>query len=1082
MTDYINEIRSVDLLGYSIKDATNILKLRIAFDESFRFKEEAKPTLIIAVDVCADMINRLSSIQNALIELIKIVYSTHNIYLITFGGYKCTCHMINGEYTVTYVDDPELHVYNFTGKTIKEVEDTIKAIDLGTQTSYKIAFDAIRKIVEESIPKPELTDLSVLFITGSEDNTSHHIQKEGKGISLNYMINILAGYSIKTTFHIIGISEKHDAMFIGRIPSLFPGSTYQYVKNCYEIMNNILNVVPLFYKRFVSCEIKLGGNIYHINIPFKYDEVKNNIRWQENHIFIPSSVDITSELSSEATITFKSSSRSQESQTSCKIIELSKEDQSKYMNEYLNHVIVESMDILSRNDLTEADFDKMEKRFYFTDSSYDIDDRVLEYFCDVFMAIHKNKKDNDKTARMYDVIYKLEFEKNNIKTKLSNSKEKEEIVPTLIPDPVAPVKQHVKEHVKEQKIKEQVNDNTDMLELLAKTYQDINEEFRVYEENADILEKIVDRLIIYGDMDPMKLMKKGDCACICVNMSMKSPNNIKIKTIIPAIMGANVFKQQCMKAVEKANNVIKYIDSPTGQPMNAVIPLFLFDDHYEFSKIWLLKLYEQYGMTYEQIINIPFLLLSKAMYDYLDKNNEHTKIIVKLAIETCKNVYDDNKKEINKKLMETLNLFMTDPIGRTVKSIPSNELFLSQLVVAQEFKYIEKFSENDAIKFARQIVEEEVRRSLKNAKDISIPANMMFEILQVNRTLWVDNYVKKYESAKEKSIQDLMLIAKDIKLRMLSRLEKDTPQPTNQTSESSSDLSKETTNESSSNDLTSNTLDEYADPSIWEPKFDKLKGIGKSIVDRMVNDYVKYGLSSLILLKHITDSNQDDLTGDFSLIGITSNEQHLAYALQNFMHAKDTKRYEAMKNGTYYDVYNHGEAVKYLKRIFIEYVNNERTRMIKLVDDKYSVKTNNVNAKIFAIAEDPVTSAGCLYGVRIGVDIMNYASVLMEHKCPLAREKIIMLLTGEFRGIRLYSDSNSKNICWKPSKKNARRLWSMNEEIMDFGEWLALFNSIKCDHNLKEWQKDKYSKDGLVSRSSIPKYRQECHAYQSVYI
>ncbi len=135
---------------------------------------------------------------------------------------------------------------------------------------------------------------------------------------------------------------------------------------------------------------------------------------------------------------------------------------------------------------------------------------------------------------------------------------------------------------------------------------------------------------------------------------------------------------------------------------------------------------------------------------------------------------------------------------------------------------------------------------------------------------------------------------------------------------------------------------------------------------------------------------------------------------------------------------------------------------MKVVDDKYSIKTDNVKAKIFAMTDDPITSAGCLYQARIGVDVMNFASVLMNHKCPLAKEKVTMLLTGEFKGVRLYADGSKDQPGWKPSRKNAHKLWFMNEDVMDFGEWFALLKSVNCDHNLQEWQRMKYVSEGVI--------------------
>jgi hypothetical protein len=1028
MTDYISDVKSVDLIGHTIKDVTNIIKLRLAFADDFRLKQLAKPTLIIVVDASAGMINRLKPIQLALLELVKIVFDTHNIYLITFGGYKSTCSVVNNEYEVKYTTDAELHVHNFTGKDIKTIESAINAIDLETQTSFKIAFDAIRKIVEESIPSPDQSELSVIFLAGSEDTTTDHIHKNGTEVSLNYMSNILAGYSCRPTIHLIGISEDHDAALIGSVASLFPGSTYQYVTNNNLIIEKILNIVPLLYKQSITCDVKFCGTTYPVNILFNYnDESKRgNIRWQEGIVFVPLSCD----LSSEVTVTFKTPKKTNESQSSCKKLAVPREHVTNLIEEYLNHLVIEAMGVFSKKSLVEKDYDEMEKRFKFTDQGYDFDETLLEKFCDVFMKRYENKLDKDSIADLYDTVYKREFTKHNVKSK-----------------------------------------QTDTLAELSETYQDAAEEIGLYEEHYDILEKIVDRLIIYGNMDPVRLMKMGDCACICVNMNMKSPNNIKILKIIPALMGAKVFQEECRKAVEKAGAKITSIDSPTGEPMNAVIPLCLFDEHYDFAKIWLYKLYEPYGLTKEQANAIPFILLSKAMFDIQETDNEHTKIIAKLVIDTCMHIYKDNQNELSRQVKESFNLFISDPIGRTVEKIPNSALFLAQLIIAQEFQDIEKLSREDAIQFARCITEEEVRRSLRNAKDINIPTNMMFEILQADRTVWVDNHVKQYHDSKNASMKELVKVARHLRSQMLSKIEEKSDRVN--LDDISTETEDDTTEELSENDLP------CSDPTKWEPKFEMLKGLGKKIVERMVTDYAKHGLSNLVLLPFLTNQKDESINGDFSVLGISTYEQQIAFTIQNFMHAKGNRRVDAMKNGTYYDVFDNDQANKYLKRLFVEYVNDEKSRLMKIIDDKYSIKTDNVKAKIFAMTDDPITSAGCLYQTRIGVDVMNFAILLMNHKCPLAKEKITMLLTGEFRGIKLYADSSKEQPGWKPSRKNAHRLWEMNEEIMDFGEWLSLLESVKCDHNLKEWQRMKYVREGVIPDDN--KYRGKGRRSYSAY-
>src|SRR5690606_10085320 len=109
-----------------------------------------------------------------------------------------------------------------------------------------------------------------------------------------------------------------------------------------------------------------------------------------------------------------------------------------------------------------------------------------------------------------------------------------------------------------------------------------------------------------------------------------------------------------------------------------------------------------------------------------------------------------------------------------------------------------------------------------------------------------------------------------------------------------------------------------------------------------------------------------------------------------------------------------------------------------------SLKASSESA-IFAKTTNIYEAAGCLMGVYQGGTFNSFFLSLQNQVCPLAIEKIKMLLSGQFHGIPLVCDKikTKKNqgdpVEWHPSKRNVYRLWKNNKDLLNKEAWVALF-------------------------------------------
>ncbi len=491
-------------------------------------------------------------------------------------------------------------------------------------------------------------------------------------------------------------------------------------------------------------------------------------------------------------------------------------------------------------------------------------------------------------------------------------------------------------------------------------------------------------------------MQKGDCIGIRIT---QLPNGI-IK-IIPNFVATLDFLE----------------NSYNGREL--IVPLFLFPEHGEFINI----LYNICKLS------LPFLALSSAIRDINCERNDRNEFIFSLLEETCKYIYK-NTFAINPEdnIPNVLNTQLEDFNNNPTK-IHNNELFISYLFVAKlcgDFK----IKPGAEVNFCQIIVEEEARRSLRNAKNIVIPANMMFRILNVDTKKWVSSYVKRFKKHRMEQIDS-----------------------------NNGTLSPAIYKEDMEFMLDPSTFEiglPYSDYSTWEPNVQIMSKLGGNLYQKVYKDYTEYGLPKLAILPLLFRNLAFDIN-----IDSLSNEQKLAMTIQIFLHTKEDVRSNAIKNRTYVNIFNKQEAIQYLKLHFVDYIKREKMHKFLNIKNEYDLTTDADKAKIFGSTIDLTTAAGVLYGAYIGVNVQLFAQVLQQFKCPLAKEKIKMLLTGQFKGIDLYKDGKG----WKPSRKNCFKLWSKNWDIMTHLEWKHIFDLNKCDHSVGSWIK--YEKQVQVQDQEI---------------
>jgi hypothetical protein len=172
--------------------------------------------------------------------------------------------------------------------------------------------------------------------------------------------------------------------------------------------------------------------------------------------------------------------------------------------------------------------------------------------------------------------------------------------------------------------------------------------------------------------------------------------------------------------------------------------------------------------------------------------------------------------------------------------------------------------------------------------------------------------------------------------------------------------------------------------------------------------------------------------------GIHTNEQVLALIIQAAKYKNDDERKQDIIKGEYCDVRNPDACTVFIKNTYTKTVNQE-ILSFKTIAMKEFTKHNSANALQFAMTSSLDVASKLLYGIMQGSTLFSeYYKVLLAGGAPYVIEKIKMLVSGEYMGVRLICDKkkNGEHIApWNPKTKYVYKLWSKYHGAGTLEQW-----------------------------------------------
>ena len=275
--------------------------------------------------------------------------------------------------------------------------------------------------------------------------------------------------------------------------------------------------------------------------------------------------------------------------------------------------------------------------------------------------------------------------------------------------------------------------------LVAKTREIINRKVATIDFNSmrekykDLAERVGECILSANNF--IDALADEDCLCLTFNIgrsqaAVVDPTQIIIKDIYPSFITAGSFFYSTEYALKKdklahggyekhAEGMI--VKGAAAENITGVMPLYFCEENWPVAK-QLMKLtlawdvtLEASGYEYSQMKTVPFLILAKlAQMKYEKPGSEFLNFQFDLVKQTCMKIMQDGsnedfKNKFTEEVMKLYENYVSEPIIRTIDSIPSNTVFLAQLYIAFEIGEKSKGEEYFNKLFAT-LLEEELRR------------------------------------------------------------------------------------------------------------------------------------------------------------------------------------------------------------------------------------------------------------------------------------------------------------------------------------------------------------------------------------
>ncbi|KAF9920912.1 hypothetical protein FBU30_009122 [Linnemannia zychae] len=587
-------------------------------------------------------------------------------------------------------------------------------------------------------------------------------------------------------------------------------------------------------------------------------------------------------------------------------------------------------------------------------------------------------------------------------------------------------------------------------------------------------------------------LRDGDCLCMTLDVSRSAgaiadPSQLVIKSIFPTFLTSSMFTLALGHSLSQNSpedvhgGFDRYSDASIApglaqENITAVMPLYINEDHWKVARLRMKPILgyvvtlDATGYTYSQSTTVPFLVLVKAL-ETSHPMTEFKERQIKLILETCDVIYkaSNTLRQSTKSMVEQ---YCASHTGRTVDVVTNSYVFLGHVICALRAGDISKEDMDKMFeKFETSMVEEQIRRDMSWRVSDDLMGGVL-EWFNINRQRDIVIPGQRYRDEHEiyvRSLDKSSTEETDIQYRELLKKAKLEQGIAVKEEESSAEVATSPTAVTSSLSVSEGA----ATPAILQAPEFKVPTIDpvaweltEAALDRLslIMNAVSIGVDKIQRLLQIVRSPSDNdlhriLTTRLGAVAPTgfadeffsrySPKIALATLLQAYAHTRNSDRRSVEKIMTPFerrlpasgavDDKADDEAIQFLYSLYQAKMTQLVGEIVTQVENAYLESKKSVAASNFVRTSDLDVAAGVLLECRTrGGAGGRLIGLCARMKMAGAREKIQMMLTGTYRGVKLFSDHYSgdeDSNLWLPCKKSLFMMFKNHHSEFSLNEW-----------------------------------------------
>ncbi|CAG8573509.1 7226_t:CDS:10 [Diversispora eburnea] len=605
----------------------------------------------------------------------------------------------------------------------------------------------------------------------------------------------------------------------------------------------------------------------------------------------------------------------------------------------------------------------------------------------------------------------------------------------------------------------------------------------------------------------IEAMKEGECICLTLDISrsqaaIADPSQIKINKINQSLLSSTAFFDSVKYALDQGNvsaeeihggfrlDIVgaKAVEGMARESITGILPLYINEKHWSIAKekmkpiLGYMTTLDIFGYSYSQITTVPFLILSKALSD---TSTEFRRRQFKLIFETCDAIYKQSNylHDDNKKLFED---YLKSPLNRTIDIVPNCMVYLGHLLCALKCKDVnlpdlQRWLNDGLIEY---LIEETIRRKFNKLKSSEIIKEMdVSKVFRIDKKKYIEDPVDEFKINYEEYFKALLNSDKSSNLRYSNAAKLALLQ------ENLAEISNLNLADSNVIDSKENSEESMVPPNIKIQLYDPETFRVSNFIIEKIKDIVVESVEIILRFKKIfeylidNNDNNDSMDSMFesllkkqefhffedqstlanSFFGKYSPKTLLATFFQSYQHRQNHERRNAIisesNKSKYFDPFSDKTAESIIEFYFNEYINtNLQIKSLEIVKGYENEKENAIGLLFWNLKTEEEAAGLLLTDVKYrGHKLFGQVlKALQRNSLNSPKEKIMMVLKGKWKGIRLFFDEPKNpedperlarfisNDDWHPSRRTIYRIMkAQRNQIPQIEWWIELFPKYK---------------------------------------